>query len=127
MDPIQDIKHLYETIYEHQPKCRYDGGPRFLSSEISNSRMVMMEEELFEYHQAIHEHDLEGALDALIDLMVFVSGTAYLHGFSEIFEKAWYRVQTANLKKFAGNKNRGTDCDMVKPDDWEPPSFKDLL
>ena len=127
MNPIKDIKDLQETMFRHHPECRYDGGPRFLPKDLSLSRIVMMQEELDEYKDAVKEKDMEETLDALIDLMVFVCGTIYLHGFTEIFPEAWRRVQTANLQKFAGNKNRGTDCDMIKPWDWKPPTFKDLL
>ena len=127
MNLIKDIEFLYETLFKNKPECRYDGGPRFLPDEIFQARLNMMIEEIDEYQEAAVNKDLEGVLDALIDLMVFVCGTIYLHGMSKIFFYAWTRVLNANLVKRAGNKNRGTDCDMIKPEGWKPPTFEDLL
>lgn len=126
-NPVTDIKHLHDEVFKLKPECRYDGGPRFLSKEHFKSRLIMLREEIDEYEEAVEKQDLEGVLDALIDLMVFTAGTMYLHGFAGIFEEAWRRVQEANLQKYAGNKGRGTDCDMIKPLGWEAPTFEDLL
>ena len=127
MDPVKDIKYLYDIIFKDKPECRYDGMPRLLPEKATVTRVIMMQEELNEYIEASENRDLEAILDALIDLMVFTVGAVYLHGLSDIFEEAWYRVQNANLKKFAGDKGRGSTCDMIKPNGWNPPMFGDLL
>lgn len=127
MNPVKDIKYLHDIIYKNNPECRYDGGPRFLPEEVIKTRIMMLYEEVDEYQIASAQQNMEEILDALIDLIVFAVGTAYLHGFTDIFEEAWSRVLNANLKKFAGNKGRGSDCDMIKPENWKPPTFKDLI
>ena len=101
------------------------------------------------------EHDLEGALDALVDLQYVLLGTAYLMGLlndkkvvdevdegddglpklyprvAVIFEEAWDRVHKANMKKqrsLRGDKaKRGGQYDVVKPAGWKAPELSDLL
>ena len=110
---------------------------RHLPQELHEARIGFIEEELREYCQAYVDGELEPALDALVDLIYVVLGTAHLHGFTpELFDEAWKRVQRANMTKLPGVdhpellKDRGFDMngtDVVKPDDWEAPTFADLL
>jgi len=71
----------------------------------------------------------EAAFDALIDLVYFALGTAYIHGFP--FKKGWDRVHAANMKKVRAlrpaDSKRDTVYDVIKPEGWEPPAFDDLL
>lgn len=98
-------------------------------------------------------NDLEGALDALVDLQYVLLGTAYLMGmFNEkrvvmeveeghttslcpvnvtIFEEAWRRVQAANMTKVRARRKsdskRDSTFDVVKPEGWKPPQLGELL
>ncbi len=99
-------------------------------------RVAFMLEELLEYMQAQRRGDIEKALDALIDLMYVLLGTAHLHGFNyqdgdhlPIFEEAWRRVHAANMAKIKGGEAsaRSASFDVVKPEGWRPPRFDDLL
>jgi len=127
MNLINDIKILYEKIFGKNSECCYTGPPRCLSKELQESRLLIIEEELYEYQIGVEKQDLNEILDALVDLMVCISGTIYLHGFTEIFPIAWDRVQKANLTKKHGKTVRNMPCDMEKPDNWKAPYFGDLL
>lgn len=88
-----------------------------------------------------HDHDLEDALDGLIDLQYVLLGTADLMGFanpgpgkfasSSIWHEGWSRVHKANMLKEpvvnAKESSRGFNIDLKKPKGWLKPQFKDLL
>lgn len=80
---------------------------------------------------AEYTHRLEEALDGLVDLAYVLFGTAYLHGFNDVFAEAWDRVHTANMQKVRASliedSSRGSTLDVVKPAGWEPPSHTDLV
>ena len=87
--------------------------------------------------------NLEEALDGLVDLEIVLHGTAHLMGFANhipkntpsryatIWSEAKDRVYKANMAKRrvpAGQVGkRGTDNDLIKPEGWKAPTFKDLL
>lgn len=67
-------------------------------------------------------------LDACVDQVYFVLGTAYVMGWD--FSEAWKRVHAANMEKVraakASDSKRGSKFDVVKPPDWVAPSLLDL-
>jgi predicted HAD superfamily Cof-like phosphohydrolase len=79
--------------------------------------------------------NLELSLDAIVDLMYVVLGTAYMQGFFPVLEEAWKRVQKANMSKIKKLKGDGTEqesgrnpiYDVVKPANFVPPSHLDLV
>ena len=99
---------------------------RHLDPREKRFRFRAMREELEEYEEA---ETLEEELDALVDLVVFALGTAYLHGFHR-FNTALMRVVEANKKKVVGPTARGAkygDLDLQKPADWKPADLSDLV
>ena len=122
--------NLFQMIAEFHTKYEltYTGVPRTLDEELSEFRVLFMREEWEEYVDASASADLEGQLDALVDLVYVALGTAYLHGFD--FNEAFKRVHEANMKKVRAVSNqdskRGTTYDVVKPEGWEPPVLTDL-
>jgi predicted HAD superfamily Cof-like phosphohydrolase len=140
-DPVADIADFHTKF-----GLEYTGKPRVLPRELADFRMRFMHEELDEYatHEAsasmermiahrpdlaAYTNDLEHMLDALVDEVYVVLGTAYQHGFN--FREAWRRVHEANMKKVraqsAEESKRGSTFDVVKPKDWTPPSHIDLV
>ena len=107
----------------------YGGGPRELPVQLAEFRVKFMQEELDEYGQACAQRDLEGQLDALVDLVYVAMGTAYQQGLD--FDEAWRRVHAANMKKVraasADESKRGSSFDIVKPPGWTAPSHTDLV
>lgn len=107
----------------------YSGKPRNLPDDLLNFRVRFLEEELTEYKHAAISEDLEGQLDALVDLVYVAIGTAYLQGFN--FQEAWKRVHAANMRKVratdAAQSKRGHSSDVVKPVGWEAPDLSDLV
>jgi len=104
--------------------------PGFLGLEMQQFRIIALAEEFEEYVDAVREKDLEGALDALVDLVYFALGTAYIHGFDR-FDEAFDRVHEANMKKVRAERpsdsKRGTGFDVIKPEGWTAPRLTDLI
>lgn len=107
----------------------YVGKPRNLPDDLADFRMKFLEEELTEYRAASLSEDLEGQLDALVDLVYVALGTAYLQGFN--FREAWKRVHTANMQKIravdSSASKRSNANDVVKPPGWTAPDLSDLV
>lgn len=141
-NPFQDVINFHQRY-----DLEYRGRPRSLPRDMAELRMRLLEEEAVEYlvaekraydittaapkgrDQADYTHQLEEALDGLVDLVYVALGTAHLHGFD--FEEAWRRVHKANMKKVratcAADSKRGSSQDVVKPKGWQAPSHTDLV
>lgn len=122
---MQDIKAFHEKF-----GLAYDGPPRELPDDVRGFRFKFLQEELEEYRQALLDCDLEGQLDALVDLVYVALGTAYLAGLP--FDAAWNEVQAANMRKVKAGPNgegskRGSPHDVVKPQFWQGPDIARVL
>ena len=121
---LKDIEDFHKKF-----GISYFGVPRKLPDELKEFRIKFMQEELDEYKFCSKNNDLAGMLDALVDLAYVLFGTSHMHGFP--FEKAWDRVQFANMKKVraknAKDSKRNNSFDVVKPKNWEPPFLDDLV
>jgi len=140
---MQDMAAFHERF-----GLEYSGNPRALPKELADFRMDFMREEMREYVKASHVlhleltgpepadqgvilTELEDQLDAMVDLVYVVIGTAYLHGYGNRWQEAWDRVHYANMQKVraerAEDSKRGSTFDVVKPKGWRPPSHTDLV
>lgn len=144
-DPVADVEAFHRRFNRD-----YDGAPRLLPPDVSQFREDFMREELTEYTlharhaQAILEElnalinvngyslltpVLAKMLDALVDEVYVVLGTARLHGFD--FREAWRRVHEANMKKKGVERriesSRYSSYDVVKPENWVAPDHTDLV
>lgn len=125
-DPIvsDDMRmmHDYYGVHESIEKL-----PKEHLQEYLKFRFRFLQEELDEGIKAIEEKDPEEVVDALIDLIVVAAGT--LDVYQVDFKKAWYEVLNANMNKEVGVKasrpNPWGLPDLIKRDDWVPPSHKD--
>jgi predicted HAD superfamily Cof-like phosphohydrolase len=120
MSDIQDFHFKF--------KIEYEGKPRTLDKDLANFRIDFMMEEIKEYVIAHESGDLEGMMDALIDLIYVAAGTAHMHGFD--MQEGWNRVHAANMQKVKGTQEiskRNSPYDVVKPKDWTPPDLSDLV
>ena len=85
-----------------------------------------MREETDEFLVACEQEDYIGALDALIDNMVFTFGVAYKMGVdAKTFHDCFTAVMNANMEKKkgvkAGREGFGNAADAIKPDNWQSP------
>lgn len=123
--------NLFQAIQEFHEKFELPAAesPKPLNAELFEFRKGFMHEELEEYCIAFLDEDLEGQLDALVDLVYVALGTAYMQGFD--FNEAFRRVHEANMAKVraktADESKRGTAYDVVKPEGWTPPNLSDLV
>lgn len=123
--------NLFKSIEEFHQRFQLNGPekPSALSPEQIEFRTQFLYEELHEYQDATVINDLEGQLDALVDLVYVALGTAYLHGFD--FNEAFRRVHAANMGKVRAERQedskRGSTFDVVKPEGWTPPDLSDLV
>jgi predicted HAD superfamily Cof-like phosphohydrolase len=108
----------------------YTGVPRLLPKDLADFRIKFLNEEYQEYIKAVAENDLEGSLDALVDLVYIALGTAYLQGLP--FKAGWDIVQNCNMAKVraaadGANSKRGSKHDVVKPEGWQGPDYSKIL
>jgi predicted HAD superfamily Cof-like phosphohydrolase len=153
LDALTMGQSYYQDIYDFHEKFKlaYDGPPRGLDLDLSIFRTNFMAEELLEYaglyrpvlidlikkclsdpdFEIARKHvSLEDKLDALVDLVYVVLGTAHMHGFD--FDEAWRRVHEANMGKVRARRDeessRGSaKYDIVKPEGWRPADLSDLV
>jgi len=95
--------------------------------EFLKFRISFLEEELAETKKAVDNKDPEEIVDGLIDLCVVAIGT--LDAFKVNSYEAWTEVHNANMAKEVGVKasrpNKLGLPDLIKPEDWTPPSHED--
>lgn len=144
MDEVPDM--MGDIVKFHQKfGLEYNGKPRMLENELFSFRSKFMREELDEYDEeqeglvkAVAEsdqrtiaHHLHQQLDALVDEVYVVLGTAYLQFGPSVFNEAWRRVQAANMAKMRCERDedskRGSTFDVIKPPGWEAPDHYDLV
>ncbi|WP_407304039.1 nucleoside triphosphate pyrophosphohydrolase family protein [Acinetobacter sp.] len=95
-------------------------------------RIDFLQEELDEMRAALHDPEFkknraDEVVDALIDLCVVAIGT--LDAFDVNAHEAWRRVHEKNMQKNPGiNPTRINPLglpDLIKPQNWQPPSHID--
>lgn len=108
---------------------QYDGKQRMLPPQLKYFRHQRSQEEQREFY---HAPDLANALDAIVDEIYVILGTAHLMGFTpEVIAEAWWRVHEANMQKERSSpenpgKYGAVGTDIVKPKDWKAPDLSDL-
>lgn len=146
-----ELTRMWDDIVSFHTKFKldYSGGPRLLPDDVHDFRVIFIGEELEEYAglpkglltsflkeqlaargpQADSLKVREDQLDALVDMVYVILGTAYLQGYN--FAEAWRRVQRANMSKVRVERledsKRGSKYDVVKPQGWKPPCHADLV
>jgi len=107
----------------------YNDKPRLLPKDLYEFRKTFLFEELNEYIESCEKGDLEGALDALVDLVYVAIGTAIFHGFD--FDRAWDIVHATNMTKVKAKSEteskRNSIYDIVKPEGWKKPDLSSLI
>lgn len=105
------------------------GYPVVPSGDVGLLRVSCLTEEVSELGLAIGNKDRAAIIDALVDIQYFLSGTVLACGMADVFEEAFRRVHQTNMDKLDKNGKpvRDTNGRVVKPMDWQPPVFSDLV
>jgi len=102
--------------------------PIHLTRRKLHERVECLQEELGEFNEACQKQDLEGQVDALIDIIYFALGTLVMLGIKPwLFKLLWDDVQRANMSKVRGKTQRGHAVDVCKPEGWVPPQGAKIL
>jgi predicted HAD superfamily Cof-like phosphohydrolase len=96
--------------------------PGFLTKRKMRERLQCLREEVDELEDAVESDDIAGMTDALIDIGVFLKGTAVMLGLRRVWRRSWAEVDRANMSKIRGVGHRGHAVDLIKPPGWSPPS-----
>lgn len=102
--------------------------PELMSDDRATFRADFMQEELDEFRKAQKEGDLDGAVDAIIDLMYVAAGAMNEMGVAT--QPCWDEVHRANMRKKRGAQTKrpgGKGFDAIKPEGWTAPSHADYL
>lgn len=111
---FEDVNLFHEKMKWPKPAA-----PSFLDTRTAEFRSLFLQEEKDEFDKAVKEADMQGAADALVDLVVVAMGTARLMGIH--WDAAWNEVQRANISKVPGVTKRGHYMDATKPKGWQAP------
>lgn len=102
--------------------------PQLMSEDRATFRADFMQEELDEFRKANAEGDLDGAVDAIIDLMYVACGA--MNEMGVVTQPCYDEVHKANMAKKRGglSKRPGSKgFDAIKPEGWKAPSHADYL
>lgn len=116
------------------PTDEGSAGPALPGSDVLAYRADFLQEELDEFVDSYLDQDLEGATDALLDLVYVAYGTALLMGISPLaWQELFDDVQRANMAKERATSaddprsKRKHSLDVVKPEGWVGPRGADIL
>jgi len=126
------MRGIAEDVVDFHKKfnIHYDGPPRLLPPNEKYFRHQRNEEESKELY---HATTREEAIDAIVDQIYILLGTAHLHGFTPaMLQEAWARVHKANMTKMLSTpefpgKYGQVGIDIVKPKGWVAPDHSDLF
>lgn len=145
-DLLGDVNAFHEKFKQIDPETY--GIPRVLPADLFDFRAKFHDEETGEYREeqeslvdAYNREDhreivnsLELQLDALVDAVWVLLGTADLQFGKRIVYEAWRRVVKANMAKVlatedpnAKDSGRDVKYDIRKPAGWTPPDHRDLV
>lgn len=116
------------SAFNHKMNVGYQGPFRNLTEDL-RFRLEHMDEELQELKDAIEEEDDVKALDAYIDLIYLLFGTADLQGFkNNALCEAWRRIHTSNMTKEPVPAGKGKHGSTVhKGKNFQPAVLDDII
>lgn len=123
---IRNVHEFHVKFAQHYPST-----PTEMPASIASLRKKLVLEEATELVLAIDRGELDEQLDACVDLIYVVIGTAIALGMTHVLEEAFDRVHRANMQKtLAPSRHaskRDSAHDIVKPDGWQKPVLTDLV
>lgn len=88
----------------------------------------LIEEEFYEFRQALYENDNVEQLDACMDMIWVI--LSYCHAKKYDIRGAWDEVTKTNLSKIdstTGKVRRREDGKILKPEGWKEPDFSKFV
>ncbi len=128
-----DLDMMVEAVREFQTKFDqgYAGPPREMPASMASLRKKLTLEEATELVLAIDRGELDEQLDALVDQLYVLIGTAVQLGLDQVLAEAFWRVHNANMQKVLvpsrQKSKRDSAWDIVKPEGWVKPDLSDLV
>lgn len=98
------------------------------STEIISLYRNLINEEYWEFQDALKKNDEVEQLDACMDMIWVIFGYCYMKGWD--IDGAWNEVTKTNLSKIdavTGKVKRREDGKILKPDDWKEPDFSKYI
>ena len=101
--------------------------PKMGHKDLMRARADFIQEELNELYQAIEQGDFLEQIDALIDIVVVVKGTAVQMGIR--WGDHWNEVLRANMSKEVGQNPKRPELkhDLIKPEGWMGPDHLSVM
>lgn len=101
--------------------CTVRERPQIISEEENDLRLKLIDEEVFELHEAVGNDDLVEIADALADLLYVTYGYALTLGID--INRIFDIVHASNMAKTPGGVvTRREDGKISKPEGWVPPT-----
>lgn len=100
-----------------------------IPKDVALMRFRTMNEEVFEYRDAIWKEDIVEIADSLCDIMYFLIGTIHAHGLQDVFEECFDEVHRSNMSKCQpdGTIVYREDGKVLKPSSYSPPNLKKIV
>ncbi len=121
------VRYFMQLMGQPAPDVPTQPGQEILTEDRWELRLALIDEEYDELHQAYNVGDHAAFLDACVDMVYVIVGTAVEAGLP--FDEAFAAVHSANMmKRDKDGKVRYDDNGkVVKPEGWTPPDIKALL
>ena len=114
------------NVFKDQEKFMVAGDQTVdkLNNDQYNMYLNLIKEEVQELQDAVDQDDKVEQLDAILDIMVVVTGA--LHSLGVDAEGAWNEVMRSNMSKVdptTGKVIKREDGKILKPDTYSPPDL----
>lgn len=124
------MKKLLDDVRAFHEACDVPilTSPQFPSDERIALRERILQEEFFEFKDALVDRDIVDVADALADIIYLAVGTALEFGIP--LDRVWDEVQRSNMAKrdpATGMVRRRDDGKVLKPEGWTPPDIAKAL
>ena len=103
--------------------------PTFPSRDRLKMRMNILQEEVNELDMALSEEDITETLDAIVDCMYILIGTAHELGIASVLEKAFEEVHRSNMTKLdsEGKPFYREDGKVIKSEFYQSPNLSQYV
>lgn len=119
----------FEAVADFMEACDQEvfDIPQFPEDSVINLRTALIEEELYELHDAIADRSLSAVADALTDLLYVVYGAG--HAFGLDLDACFQEVHESNMSKLGddGYAIKNATGKVMKGPNYFPPELEKVL